>query len=64
MHQAGPASAGPAFLHPAEPAPQPLQNACKSSMIKAKKISRTQGEFEKERLFYARKREQGDQEIL
>ena len=44
MHQAGPALAGPAFLHPAEPAPQPLQNARKSSMIKAKKISRTHRE--------------------
>ena len=44
MHQAGPALAGPAFLHPAEPAPQSLQNACKSGMIKAKKISRTHRE--------------------
>lgn len=44
MHQAGPALAGPAFLHPAEPAPQPLQNARKFGMIKAKKISRTHRE--------------------
>ena len=44
MHQAGSALAGPAFLHPAEPAPQPLQNARKSGMIKAKKISRTHRE--------------------
>ena len=44
MHQAGPALAGPAFLHPAETAPQSLQNACKSGMIKAKKISRTHRE--------------------
>ena len=44
MHQAGPALAGPAFLHPAETALQSLQNACKSSMIKAKKISRTHRE--------------------
>ena len=44
MHQAGPALAGPAFLHSAKTAPQPLQNACKSSMIKAKKISRTHRE--------------------
>ena len=44
MHNAGPGLAGPAFLHPAKTAPQPLQNACKSSMIKAKKISRTHRE--------------------
>ena len=44
MHQARPALAGPAFLHPAKTAPQPLQNACKSGMIKAKKISRTHRE--------------------
>ena len=65
MHQAGPALAGPAFFCTLPKLPAALAKCLQIQYDKGKEnFPHTQGEFEKERLFYARKRDQGDQEIL